>query len=62
MARAVALGMCVWNAARARGRFMCRRAWMKKAVASGTPSPATTRPWKSQTSRREAVISAKAQP
>ena len=35
---------------------------MKNAVASGTPSPATTPPSKSQISRREAVISPKAQP
>ncbi len=35
---------------------------MWKAVASGTPSPATTLPSKSQTSSLDAVISEKAQP
>ena len=54
--------MWVWNAAAARGLRRCSRAWMKKAVASGTPSPATTAPSKSQISRREAVISPNAQP
>src|SRR3954454_20400808 len=62
MVSAVAFGMWVWKAARARGMRACSRAWMKKAVSSGTPSPATTRRLKSQISRREAVISANDQP
>jgi hypothetical protein len=44
MASAVAFGMWVWKQAFARGTFLCTRAWMKKAVASGTPWPATTLP------------------